>query len=226
VRIRHFLLPVLVAALLTGSASSALAGAFELKLEDVTSGDVVTITDNGSGDALASLDTIRFMGTVGSFNVTMTANTFFNTALAPIQFKISNFQVMTSSTTPREFRATLSRTVSSLLVGAEVYSVGGSQLTISPSGNGGGTFENSIDGTTVYTRSVPGTVTSLTGSLPVGSEMDLQTVMDLKFNAGGTMMGSTDLQVRAVPEPLTLLLFGPGLAGLSMLRRRRNTKPL
>jgi hypothetical protein len=228
VRKRILLLPVLVAALLTMSASAAQAGAFVLTLEDLAGGGPVSITDNELGglDANLTADKIRFIGTVGSFNVTFFANAYApGPSGAPLQMNLSNFQVV--STTGGNFRATLSRTgLSSTLLGSSVVGTSAANLTIT--GVGSATLENSIDGTSVYSRSFPGVAPAATSSsFLVDSNLDLLTVLNLKFDGGGTVMGSTDLQVRdAVPEPTTLLLFGPALAGLAALRRRRRSKTL
>jgi hypothetical protein len=42
--------------------------------------------------------------------------------------------------------------------------------------------------------------------------------------AGATLQADTSLQVKNVPEPTTLLLFGPGMLGFLALRRRLNSK--
>jgi hypothetical protein len=230
VRKRILLLPVLVAALLTLSASAAQAGAFVLTLEDLAGG-AVTITDNLAPDANLTADAIRFVGTVGSFSVTITANAYYGATTgptgAPVQIKVSNFQVV-SSAAGGNFRATLSGTgLSSPLLGTSVVGIGGAGLTIT--GAGSATYQSWIDGTSVYNRSFPGIAPPSTSSpLGVDSDVDLLTVLNFKFDGSGTMMGSSDLQVRnsTVPEPTTLLLFGPGLAGLVALRRRRRSKAL
>jgi hypothetical protein len=228
VRKRILLLPVLIAALLTMSASAAQAGAFVLTLEDLAGGGPVTITDNEllGLDANLSADKIRFVGTVGSFVVTIFANTYTpGPSGAPVQMNVSNFQVVSLS--KGSLRATLSRTeLSSPLLGSSVVGVGTSNVTIT--GAGSATFQSWIDETSVYNRSVPGGVSSTSSPVPVGSEFALLSVLEFNFDGGGTMMGSSDLQVRnaPVPEPTTLLLFGPGLAGLAALRRRRRSKTL
>jgi hypothetical protein len=60
----------------------------------------------------------------------------------------------------------------------------------------------------------------------LGGDFTLRTVINFNFDGGGTMNANTDLQVRsaAVPEPMTLLLFGPGILGLAAMRRRRHSK--
>ncbi len=134
VRKRILLLPVLIAALLTMSASAAQAGAFVLTLEDLAGGGPVVITDNEVGglDANLTADKIRFIGTVGSFTVTIFANTFApGPSGAPLQMNLSNFQVVSTALGGGNFRATLSRTgLSSALLGSSVVGVGAANLTV------------------------------------------------------------------------------------------------
>jgi hypothetical protein len=68
----------------------------------------------------------------------------------------------------------------------------------------------------------PLTVTSDPISLGDGP-YSLVSTLDFTFNGAGSMTANTDLQVRpaSVPEPTTLLLFGPGMLGLVALGRRR-----
>jgi hypothetical protein len=106
--------------------------------------------------------------------------------------------------------------------------VGKGIASVTITGAGSAAYQSSIDGTSVYDRSFPGVITQSASPVYVGTSLDLLSVWDLKFDGGATMMGTSDLRASdaAVPEPMTLLLFGPGLAGLAALRGRRRSKAL
>lgn len=55
-----------------------------------------------------------------------------------------------------------------------------------------------------------------------GNDFALDDLIFSTTNPGGTGVGSTGTG-NGVPEPLTMSLFGAGLAGLGALRRRRKT---
>jgi hypothetical protein len=68
---KKFLLGLVAVAMLLGSTSTADA-AFRLRIEDVTAGVGMVVTDNGVGDAAGAVDIISVSGTVGAFSFTIT----------------------------------------------------------------------------------------------------------------------------------------------------------
>jgi hypothetical protein len=228
VRKRILLLPLFVAALLTTTATAAQAGIITLILDDenlgVTAEQTFTVPDNPA----VNPDPISFVGTVGQFNVTFAANLSNPSSVAPLSMKFTNFQVSTQSA--GNFRATLLGTdLYSSALGTSVVSRGAATVTITGTAGNNATFYNSIDGTTVYSRSFPGAIPpAVSSALLVGSQLDLVSVWDFNFVGSGNMMGSSELRVSdaPVPEPTTLLLFGPGMVGLAALRRRRRLKTI
>jgi len=235
VRKRILLLPVLVAAVLTLSAVAAQAAPFVLTLTDVTGGATTVITDQIApapgipGDSNNKLDGILFIGKVGSFDVTIFGNTYTpGPSGAPVQMNISNFRV--TSTTAGDFRATLQRTGLSAGLFTDPLVVGVATAGATLTAAGDVTFQSWVNGSTVFTPGANtisgGTLAGSSGPVALGGDLALQTVINFSFDGGGTMNANTDLQVRsaAVPEPTTLLLFGPGMLGLAAIRRRRRLK--
>jgi hypothetical protein len=241
VRIRTLLLPALVAVLLTISASAAQAAAFVLTLTDLdTPGATVTIDDNSLSDFNGSSDGIVFLGTVGSFDVQVFGTTWIpGPTGAPVQMDLSNFLI--SSATGGRFTASLSRTglASALFGGPTVVGIETYGATFAEGTVGSVTFQSWIDpnnsgtaaGTTVFNPAV--TTTSNLGPPPpvmtsdpiaLLGEVSLFSTLEFNLVGAGSMNANTDLQVAAVPEPTTLLLFGPGMVGLAALRRRLRSK--
>lgn len=243
-RKRTSLLPVLVAVLLTFGATAAHADTFILTLQDLTVGapapQTVVVIDNGAGgDTNGLVDHIVFNDDVGNFFVSVTGDVFFSTDVpplttAPVQMNLLNFLITSQSA--GQFRATLTRTGLDAPVIGPVVGVAEYSATFDPGVSGSVTFQSEIDagaesrlvfgagGVTTTGSTGPTTVMSLPINLT--GDFDLISTLDFTFTSGGSMTAQTDLQVQnaAVPEPTTLLLFGPGMLGLAALRRRIRSK--
>ena len=242
-RKRTLMLPVLVAVLLAVSASAAQAAAFVLTLTDLdTPGATVTIDDNSIGDFNGSNDGIVFLGTVGSFDVQVFGTTWIPAPTgAPVEMDLSNFLI--SSATGGRFTATLSRrgVSSAFFSGPSVVGIATYGATFAEGTVGSVTFQSWIDpnnsggaaGTTVFNPAVT-TSTNLGPPPPVMTsnpiallgDLSLFSTLEFNLNGAGSLNANTDLQVASVPEPTTLLLFGPGMVGLAALRRRLRSKAL
>ena len=245
-RKRILLLPLLVAVLLTISVNAAHAGAFILTLTDLdVPGSSVTINDDDLNDFNGSPDGIVFMGTVGSFDVQVFGTTWIPAPTgAPVQMDLSNFLI--SSSTGGRFTATLSRTglASSLFSGPAVMGIANYGATFATGTTGSVTFQSWLDpnnsggpaGEPVhYDPSVissnggaPAPATSSTVVLlpPPDSYLSVYSQLDFVIKGSGSLNANTDVQVASVPEPTTLLLFGPGMLGLAAIRRRLRSKAL
>jgi len=244
VRIRTLLLPALVAVLLTVSATAAQAGSFVLSLKDVTSGQSFVLNDNdlildAYGDPLGDLnsasDAIIFSGTVGVFDVQVFGNVFLpGPSGSPVQMNLTNFLV--SSSKGGTFEATLTRTgVSAALFGPSVYGIAEYGATFLDRPNGGGlvSFKNTVNGTTVLDSSTdvdldpgPPAPTATVGPIALSGDFTLMSMLTFDVTADSSVQANSALRVETVPEPTTLLLFGPGMLGLAALRRRLRSKAL
>jgi hypothetical protein len=230
---RLLLLSGLVAALLAVSASSAQAASFFLSLSDGT--NTVEVHDG------AGLDTNTFANmisatsvAVGTFTVNVTA-TALSTASVPIDLRIGSMTV-TSNQGKGKLTASLWRTdlsPAALSLGPSVTatsSAGATVGTTNPLGPAGYVaFNHSVAGTSVFSTEIPGTPTTGTAITPLAPAL-FSLVAQIEFNfttdATRSMNASTSLKLAnapatAVPEPTTLLLFGPGILGLLALGRHR-----
>jgi hypothetical protein len=244
VRKRTLLLPVLIAVLLTFSASAAHAGAFVLTLTDNTGGQNYVLDDNdlildGLGDVAGDLngasDAIIFSGRVGRFDVQVFGNVLVpSPSGAPVQMNLSNFLV--SSDTGGTFTAKLERTgLSGLVAGPSIFGIA-NYGAVFMGGTGSVTFQSWVNGQTVFNPQVT-TSTDLNPGPPpptaispaiayAGGDLSLVSMLTFEVSPGGAMQADTALRVESVPEPTTLLLFGPGMVGLAALRRRLRVKAL
>jgi predicted outer membrane repeat protein len=200
-------LPTLLAA--NAIAAETAPGSFVLTLEDVTRGTRTIITDQIAplpgvpGDSNTALDRILFMGKVGSFDVTIFANTYVpGPSGAPVQMNVSNFRV--TSLSAGHLKVTLWRTdVASSLLGDSVVGVGtaGASLTA----RGAVTFKSWVDGgPPVFNPAINtisgGTLSRTSNPVRLNGDFDLLSVIDLTFDSPGTINANTDLQVRNAPD--------------------------
>jgi hypothetical protein len=248
VRKRTLLLPALIAVLLAVSATAAHAGSFVLTLQDVTTGTTVQkiINDNSdvigeedidylySDPAVHRTDAIVFSGTVGRFTVDVFGNTFLpGPTGAPAQMNLTNFLV--TSAEGGKFTATLERTgISGSLFGSAVVGIANYGANFDYGTVGSVTFQSWVNGNTIFNPQVV-TSGSLSGpppaeygpiALAAGEDVSLVSTLTFEVNPNGSLQADTALRVETVPEPTTLLLFGPGMLGLAAIRRRLRSKAL
>jgi hypothetical protein len=232
VRRRILLLPVLVAALLAISTSAAQAGSFILTLSGDGIAVPLTIADPTPG---SSPDQVVYSGVLGGFTVTIVGTATYPGATSPLQMNFGTMSVRNNSSGPATFQATLWRqglSASSLGLGSTVIGLGSAGATTG--GVGTVSFASYIDasngtlGQAVFNSTIPGgplNATSGPVNLVSGQDFSIGTIVNFSFTGAGLVTASSGLQVRdsAVPEPTTLLLFGPGFAGLAAYRRRRRS---
>jgi hypothetical protein len=246
VRIRTLLLPVLVAVLLAVGATTAQAGSFILRLDDANDGVVATeITDQDLLDESTGVDSIVYGAfierIIGNFKVTVFGAAYNLSPGGPpggpasgVQMDLSNFLV--TSTKGGRFTAELTRTdVPGSLFGPSVLGTSLYGATYHPNDLTGfasvGTvrFQSWVNGQSVLDVSASDSLAppppAVVGG-PVALSGDFAIVSKLTFDveAGATLQADTSLQVQNVPEPTTLLLFGPGMLGFAALRRRLRSK--
>jgi hypothetical protein len=203
--------------------------------------------DNFAGGAHRPDSIISLSTQVGSFTVDIFGTTFGLTPPpagqpsptgAPVQMNLTNFLV--TSSTVGKFTATLIRTgvPGSIFDGPSVFGIaqyGASFLD----GAGRVGFKSSVNGVTVLDDSTEVDLplfgqpspTATVGPIPIDPAGEFTLISELDFEifsvgletGEASINGNTALSVEnvRVPEPTTLLLFGPGMLGFAALRRRR-----
>ena len=210
----------IVVALLAMSLPLYAAPTLELQ----SGASTVTITDQGPGDSNPTVGAVTWIGSIGSFDVNV------STGLSD--------PVSGSPTSPN------------MDLNSVDHSAGAGTLTVKFSDDGfsgaqpafeatiGGTTQGSIQYdtyidtsntlfgqgtllTSISANSSPfaGTDTSSTGA--PGGLYSLTQVVTITHSATGNT--SFDATLQPVPEPMTVLLLGSGLAALGLIRRKRKS---
>jgi hypothetical protein len=208
-------------ALLTTAAAIAM-----LALSSVARADSFTITGvNGTG-VTAQISNYSLTGNTFTFTVT-------NTSVAPGSTgTITNIGFALPGNRPNNYQLVSSSNNNYVLV-FDQNATAGSQNFVSSfdlvlcnkvNGNctfGGGSVNNGIAGGTSATFSISGDFSGLTADQVAHSIFArFQAV-----NGGGSDVAGGPGTPGSVPEPMTMLLFGTGLAGLAArARKRRNSK--
>jgi hypothetical protein len=220
---------------------------------DSTKWVTVVITDNGIGDSddgtptnvgPGSPDSIIYStwadpgfpvtGKVGRFTVDVIGTVYGLDGLpspttAPVQMDLSNFLLHTE--TGGKFQATLERTgVPDSLFGDAVKGIADFGASFDGGTTGTVMFQSWVNGQTIFNPAgtIPPTPENPTveySPIYVSGPLTLKSQLTWEISAGSAE-ANTALRVEnvQVPEPTTLLLFGPGMVGLAALRRRLRSK--
>ena len=196
-----------------------------MALSTVARADSFTITGiNGTG-VTASISNYTLVGNQFTFTIT-------NTSVAPGSTgTITNIGFALPGTRPNNFQL-VSSTNSNYFIAHDLNATAGSQNFVSSfdlvlvdkqGGNatfGGGSVQNGIAGGTSATFTISGDFSGLTAD-------QVARAIFARFQAvngdGSDVAGNP---TAPVPEPMTMLLFGTGLAGVAakVRRRRQNAK--
>jgi len=211
----------LAAALLFAAFGQVHATTYTLNLTDTgsvatyntppTSGWSVELTDGALPTGTTSLDSGFTLSAGDTVDVTINLSGPYSTAPGTLQ---STLTLQLDNNNPSQYTTTASITSETITLssgGSVVYSSGGS----GGSGSGG----NIVQAGTGISPSTPAlSFDSVTFDLTVGTDLN---------NGGSSSMLVDDASLLAqgvdatpVPVPAALLLFGPGLAGLAVARRR------
>ena len=208
-------------ALLTTAAAIAM-----LALSSVARADTITLTGiNGTG-VTATVSNYSLSGNTFTFTITNTSvapgstGTITNIGFALPGDRTNNFTLVSSTNDNYKIFYDLNATSGSQNLVSSFDLV----LVNKTNGNptfGGGSVNNGIAGGTSATFVISGDFTGLTADQVARSIFArFQAV-----NGGGSDVATGPGTPGTVPEPMTMLLFGTGLAGIAArARRRRATK--
>jgi hypothetical protein len=203
-------------ALLTTAAAVAM-----LALSSVARADSFTLTGiNGTG-VTATVSNYSLSGNTFTFTITNTSvapgstGTITNIGFALPGDRANNFSLVSSTNSNYKIVYDLNATAGSQNLVSSFDLV----LFDKSNGNptfGGGSVQNGIAGGASATFTITGDFTGLTAD-------QIAHAIFARFQAvnGGDSDVATGGQPGAVPEPMTMILFGTGLAGVAARARRR-----
>jgi hypothetical protein len=203
------------------SFATGAQASFVLTLDDPTTGGTdVMITDGGAGDANPVTGAITYIGSVGVFDVNVTTGTS-KPVQGPGVMDLNSIDVSSS-------------TGGTLNIGLTDTDFTGTATSYSANYGGTTTSTVSFDflydasntefGGSSFASAGPLTGSSFSGSgsyaIPAANPYSL-TILASITHASGNQSTSFDAELRPVPLPAALWLFGSGLLGLASCVRRR-----
>ncbi len=198
---------------------------------------IVTIGDNSANDSNGSTGVITYMGAVGNFNTNITTGSSkpaVGGATTP-ELDLTSLNITNDTDSPQTLTLLFSDNNFGPVTGTPQASLSITQLGQSPSGpaNGSVSYRGYFDSanmtlaqTTLLTSIGPITTTgngSNSGSLGTfANPFALTQAVTITLNAGGTFLGSANLDIVPVPEVNTVLagVLATIVIGVSFARRR------
>ena len=204
---------------------SAYAGPIQMLITDGTT--TIVISDNSGLDSNSTVGAITWIGTIGTWNLNVNtgAGSAISGALSMDLNSINNTTAAGNLTVMfSEMGLTPASQGWSMLFGGTLTAPAGSTAAASAFESNTNTFfatTNSIGsigpfGPGAFSGTISGAVAGVVAPYSLTEILTLHTT--------GAGQSSSDGNLAPVPEPATLLLFGSGLAGLALWKRRSNAK--
>ena len=214
---KKFLLAVVVSLFMVGNAF-----ALSITLDD-HDGNTAMVVDGGIGDFATMAGLVTYIGVLGNWNANVTTGYSSLDHAYPV-LDLCSLNV-TSGNTGGHLTVSVTDTygdVSDIADGIEgfMFSVGGSTHgTVDFTANINGT-ELFLDWDDLMYSGFAFAGTDSIQGIPGTGAFDVTITADIYHAAGNYVNTSFDAEVAPVPEPATMLLFGTGLLGLAVTRRR------